>query len=400
MKNIVKNTLSVIKFGYQKFNLIYQYIKYKLNLTSTFILPREYYVSDNILKKEHKNLFEKYWIFAGLTHEIKENKAWVKKKIGHREILLVHEDGNYYALENVCPHKNMQLCKESKGKGTFVCDYHAWSFNCDGSVKTIPFHDRSYKFNNKQHNYSHMSKFQVEVVGAFIFVKIRKSNVTIQKQFDPAIIESLKLMSKMLQDQYGTFFEVRDFNWKLNFENLRDSLHPPVLHSKTLGKKVDFSAQYEDVPKIYKLLGRISLKYASSFTKDGDNIKGKKGHLDDIIKPSFPNGYYNWLLFPNFHMATPDGGRSYSIEVHNPVGPDKNEISHYVIVNKAHDPDDVFMDEIIEHRLRGLRPVLEEDYEACERVQKAIKFTNREQNVGCYEHHNINIGKLYKKIIS
>ncbi len=75
------------------------------------------------------------------------------------------------------------------------------------------------------------------------------------------------------------------------------------------------------------------------------------------------------------------------------------KISHYVIVNKAYDPNDVFMEEIIEHRLRGLRPVLEEDYEACERVQKAIKFSDREQNIGCYEHYNINIAGLYRKII-
>jgi hypothetical protein len=258
--------------------------------------------------------------------------------------------------------------------------------------------DRSYKFEDKQKELANMTKFETTVIGAFIFVKMRKSSMTVEKQFDPAIIKSLKLMSKMLLDKYGTFFEVRDFNWKMNFENLRDSLHPAVLHSSTLGKEVDFSAQYQDVPPMHKMLGRLPLHHASSFTKDGENVKGKKGHLDDLIKPSFPNGYYNWLLFPNFHMATPDGGRSYSIEVHNPIEAGRTEISHYVIVNRPFS-DDAMLEEIIEHRLRGLRPVLEEDYQACERVQHAIKFTDREQNIGCYEHYNANIATLYKKII-
>jgi hypothetical protein len=97
-------------------------------------------------------------------------------------------------------------------------------------------------------------------------------------------------------------------------------------------------------------------------------------------------------------MATPDGGRSYSIEIHNPIAPGKTEISHYVIVNKPYS-DDALLEEIIEQRLRGLRPVLEEDYQACERVQHAIKFTEREQNIGCYEHYNANIASLYRRII-
>jgi phenylpropionate dioxygenase-like ring-hydroxylating dioxygenase large terminal subunit len=405
MKNIIKAFLvrlhtdpKIQGKSLRLFFLIWEFSKYHLGLIRHFILPRKFYLDDDILEAEYKYLFGCMWILAGLTIELKENKSWIKKKIGHKEILITHEDGQYFAIENICPHKNMQLCKNSHGKGTLVCDYHAWSFNSNGTIKTIPFHDRSYKFGKKQKEMSNMTKFEVRVIGAFIFVKLQKNSMSIEKQFDPAIIKSLKLISKMLQDKYGTFFETRDFNWKMNFENLRDSLHPPVLHAATLGKEVDFSAQYQDVPVMYKMLGRIPLWHTSSFSKDGENIIAKKGHLDDLIKPSFPSGYYNWLLFPNVHMATPDGGRSYSIEIHNPIAPGKTEISHYVIVNKPYS-DDAMLDEIIEHRLRGLRPVLEEDYQACERIQHAIKFTEREQNIGCYEHYNANIASLYRKII-
>lgn len=392
----------MIKFGkliFKSLNLHYQKIKYYLGFTQTYILKRNYYTSRDILEKEYQNLFDNYWIFAGLTLEIKDNKSWVKKKIGKREIIITHENGKYFALENVCPHKNMQLCKNKSGLGTLVCDYHAWSFNFDGSNKKIPFHDRSYKFNYNQKKSSNLNTFEVSVVGVFIFVKIKKNSIKIENQFDNAIIKSLKLLSIRLQEKYGTFFEIRNFNWKLNFENLRDSLHPPILHSKTLGKKVNFTDQHKEVKPIYNYLGRMPLKYASSFTKDGDNNSDQKGHLDDIINPSFKKGYYNWLLFPNFHMASPDGGRSYSIEVHNPISPDKNEISHFVIFNKPNNEQDVFLDEIIEHRLRGLRPVYEEDYGACERVQYSLTHTEREQNIGCYEHYNMNIANLYKRII-
>ena len=141
---------------------------------------------------------------------------------------------------------------------------------------------------------------------------------------------------------------------------------------------------------------RYSNNLINPYTKDGEQKSNTKGHADHLIKPSFGEGYYNWLLFPNFHMASPDGGRSYLIEVHNPIAPDRTEITHYVICSKPNQPNDMFLDEFIEHRLRGLHTVLEEDYEVCENVQKAIEFTSLEQNIGAYEYYNVNIASLYR----
>ena len=95
----------MVKLIFKSLNLHYQKIKYYLGFTQTYILKRNYYTSRDILEKEYQNLFDNYWIFAGLTLEIKDNKSWVKKKIGKREIIITHENGKYFALENVCPHK-------------------------------------------------------------------------------------------------------------------------------------------------------------------------------------------------------------------------------------------------------------------------------------------------------
>jgi len=393
-----KKIKKIFSKAFQIANKGYQLSKYKLGWVRYYILPRRFYTDQDILNAEFKHLFGGMWIFAGLTFELKTEKSWVRKKIGKKEVLITQENGEYFAIENVCPHKNIRFFDEDFGEKPLTCRYHAWSFNPDGSSKRIPFEDRSYKLGEKQKSMACMNRYEIRVIGIFIFVKLTKNSMTFEKQFDPAIIKSLKLISKMLLNKYGTFHEVRNFNWKMNFENLRDSLHPAVLHSTTLAKEVDFSSQYQDVPALHKMLGRLPLHHASSFTMDGANKPGKKGQLDDLIRPSLPNGYYNWLLFPNFHMATPDGGRSYSIEVHNPIAPNKTEISHYVLLNKPYS-DDALLDEIIEHRLRGLRPVLEEDYQACERVQEALSFTDREQNIGCYEHYNANIASLYRKIV-
>ena len=98
-------------------------------------------------------------------------------------------------------------------------------------------------------------------------------------------------------------------------------------------------------------------------------------------------------------MASPDGGRTYYIEVHRPVSPGRTCIQHYVVSNRPNDPDDFFLEELLQHRLDGTRPVMEEDYAICEQVQKTLPHTKREQNIGAYEHYNANISAAYRNIL-
>lgn len=58
-------------------------------------------------------------------------------KVNNRKILLVHHDGQIYALENVCPHLKLPM---QGGKITddnaIVCPWHRSAFDlCTGDVK-------------------------------------------------------------------------------------------------------------------------------------------------------------------------------------------------------------------------------------------------------------------------
>lgn len=456
----------MLKKIYQNLERLYFKTKYTLGFETHYILPREFYTSNKILELEYKNIFHGLWMFGGLVHEL-SNKKWIRKVIGKKEILIVKKDDEIFAIENVCPHKNVKMFDEDSGDKPITCRYHAWSFNEDGTNKRIPHYERNYKFGPKQEKMKNMNRYEVAVVGCFIFVKMRKSKLTIEDQFDDAVLKSLKLVSQFINiNHLATFEEIRNFNWKLNFENLRDSLHPAVLHKNSLATQMDFSAQYNDDIPLYMSIGNMRLQYASSFSLDGSSkskeskaskasnvstkndvktdlnnlktlkersvfqilssffkknkskynnkikldkklkrtlpddssIRANKGEISNILKSVFDNGYYNWLLFPNFHMACPDGC-TYSIEVHTPLTADKVRINHYLICNKQKYNDELFIDELLQHRLQGTRVVYEEDFNACESVQEALGFTDRQQNIGAYEHYNVNIARVYRRIL-
>jgi phenylpropionate dioxygenase-like ring-hydroxylating dioxygenase large terminal subunit len=297
------------------FNFTYysNFIKSLFKSERTSLLPRSFYISDHILKRENKYLFGKLWIFAGLKNEIPDDGCWMIKKIGFKEVIIINDKDQYYAHENVCPHRNKRLKVQDYGRGPLVCGYHAWSFKPNGDLNKIPNFERSYLLTENQIKKACLTSYKVELLGNFIFINLSENPIPNNEQFDTTILKSLKLLSQRLHKSYAKLKETRKFNWKLNFENLRDAMHPEVVHATTLANNVDFSEQYVQQKPLTESLRKIELSECSYFSKDGEPKEGQKGHLDDLIKPSFGRGYYNWVLFPNFHMASPDGGRTYYI---------------------------------------------------------------------------------------
>ena len=41
------------------------------------------------------------------------------------------------------------------------------------------------------------------------------------------------------------------------------------------------------------------------------------------------DSYYNWLCYPNMHIACPNGGYSFTLEHHVPVAPDRTDPVSY-----------------------------------------------------------------------
>ncbi len=49
--------------------------------------------------------------------------------VGRYEIALFNVDGNYYALENACPHQGGPIAEGWVENLTVTCPWHAWCFD-------------------------------------------------------------------------------------------------------------------------------------------------------------------------------------------------------------------------------------------------------------------------------
>ena len=60
-------------------------------------------------------------------------------RVGKRFIAVFHHGGEFFALEDACPHAGAPLSEGPVHNGTIMCMWHAWRFNLrDGVCVNIP----------------------------------------------------------------------------------------------------------------------------------------------------------------------------------------------------------------------------------------------------------------------
>ena len=71
--------------------------------------------------------------FVARTGDISPGKG-VKIKIGKKTIALFNNRGQYFAIQNFCPHQNADLADGYLREGQVFCPLHNWSFDLNSGA--------------------------------------------------------------------------------------------------------------------------------------------------------------------------------------------------------------------------------------------------------------------------
>lgn len=96
-----------------------------------------FYRSHLVHERELDHLVFKSWIYALHSSEIPQSGDYQLVEIGEDSIIVARtDDGSIRAMHNICRHRGARVCEEPKGnRKTYVCPYHGWVYNTDGSLK-------------------------------------------------------------------------------------------------------------------------------------------------------------------------------------------------------------------------------------------------------------------------
>ncbi|MED1605098.1 aromatic ring-hydroxylating dioxygenase subunit alpha [Cytobacillus kochii] len=217
-----------------------------------FLVHRSVFTDKEILAHERAEIFNKCWLFIGHETEVAKPGDYKRKKVGGRNLLLVHShDGEIRALYNTCPHRGALVCRENEGNSrVFRCFYHAWSFKNDGKLNGMPGKDGFPEDFNDCGSKDMKAVQRIESYRGFIFVNFDLNAVSLdeylagaKEYIDLAVDQSefgLEVMGGVQQ------YSVRA-NWKLLAENSVDLYHGMPTH------KTYFDIKHAQDPEIRKV---------------------------------------------------------------------------------------------------------------------------------------------------
>lgn len=203
---------------------------------NAFLINREVFVSEDILAREWRKVFATCWLYVGHSSEVAEPGAFRTRKIAGRPVLFCRDDkGEVRALLNVCSHRGAIVCREREGKARgFYCMYHGWTFNTDGSLKSLPGEDAyGPTFDRAAHGLQAVPR--LESYRDFWFVNFNPDAVSLDDYLGKAkdyidLIVDQSPSGKMEIISGTQEYDIKA-NWKLLVENSVDDYHIISTHT-------------------------------------------------------------------------------------------------------------------------------------------------------------------------
>lgn len=323
---------------------------------------RRVYTDPDIFELEMERIFGRAWVFVGHDSQIPDPGDYITTDIGRQPVILArHTDGTAHVLLNRCSHRGAKVCNEACGNTRrFVCLYHGWTYDTDGSLIGVTMPEGS----AKEFDPSEFGLAPAPRTGnyrGFIFASLSSTGPGFEEFLGPMKANIDDLVDRapdgeILLDAGMHRYTYRG-NWKLQIENVLDSYHVPFSHVSTVNKKGEQFSRREGDDKGAKVVdekkgkdatadawrGRRSyvVDFGHGWTSKTDlNDKSRsspaydaykaalaakvgEARMEEILTPQF----HNSLLYPNCSVM----GLNIHVRVIKPISVDRTEVIVYPI---------------------------------------------------------------------
>jgi len=184
-----------------------------------------------------EEIFEKEWIFAGMTCEIPTKGSYITVEVGNNSVILTRDNtGTVQGFHNVCRHRGSRLCSKAQGKvAKLVCPYHQWTYELDGRL-LYAGGNMGDAFDPSEYG---LKPVHVKTGGGFILICLAEDPpavddflATLGEYLEPYDMDNVKVAAESTL--------VEKANWKLVVENNRECYHCSAAHPELLNSLQEF----------------------------------------------------------------------------------------------------------------------------------------------------------------
>ena len=200
-------------------------------------VPFRVYTDQAQYDREQERLFKgETWNYLCLEVEVAKPGDYVATTVGETAVIAVRAaDGAVNAFVNRCVHRGNLLCLERQGNvKEFACIYHGWIYNLSGALTGVAFeHGVQRKggmppeFRKEDHT---LPRLRTAVLGGLVFGTFSDTVADLETWLGPDVTRGLKRVMNRTPHVLGRNTQIMPNNWKLYFENVKDTYHASILH--------------------------------------------------------------------------------------------------------------------------------------------------------------------------
>lgn len=177
------------------------------------------------------------WNYLCLEAEIPKPGDYRVIFVGSMPVIVTRDlDDEIYAFENRCAHRGALIALDHGGHARdFTCVYHAWNYDLKGNLKAVAFEDgvagkggMGKTFCKSDHG---PRKLRIALFAGLVFGSLSEDVPPIEEYLGEEVTAKIKRVLHKPVVVTGRFSQILPHNWKLYFENVKDTYHASLLHA-------------------------------------------------------------------------------------------------------------------------------------------------------------------------
>jgi len=197
-------------------------------------VPYRMFCDPDIYQAELSRIFlGPTWQYLALAGELPQPGDYLTTFVGETPVIVTRgHDGEIHAMVNRCAHRGNLVCLKRRGHAdNLTCVYHAWRYDLEGNLDSVAFRrgiagkgGMPASFKLEEHG---LKKLRVDRFGDLVFGTLSQEAPPLANYIGNLIGSRIHRVIHGKPKILGTTSQILHNNWKLYFENVRDTYQRP-----------------------------------------------------------------------------------------------------------------------------------------------------------------------------
>jgi nitrite reductase/ring-hydroxylating ferredoxin subunit len=199
-------------------------------------IPGGRYTSDRFFELEMEYLWKKTWLCALRSNEIEKPGSYrIFDRLGAALIVVRGNDGVIRAFHNTCRHRGAPIVDCPGRQQRLVCRYHSWSYDLDGTLKTVP---EEFDFGDFDKSERGLLPALCAEWDGWVFINFDLAAPPLEEHLK-SVHEDLRDLSMVDLKVKGRLHYRIACNWKAAYDAFLEAYHVKAIHPQTVAMLLD-----------------------------------------------------------------------------------------------------------------------------------------------------------------